>query len=137
MLGRGYWGAFGLLLSSMSPTILIIDDEQIITRALSRAFQKEGFQVIIACDGQEGLQKIKEQNPSLILLDIIMPKLSGLELLEHLRQSQITTPVILMTAYGDAKTAARAKELGISAYLTKPFSNIDDILSIVKKCLSR
>ena len=121
----------------MSPTILIIDDEQIITRALSRAFQKEGFQVIIACDGQEGLQKIKEQNPSLILLDIIMPKLSGLELLEHLRQSQITTPVILMTAYGDAKTAARAKELGISAYLTKPFSNIDDILSIVKKCLSR
>jgi len=121
----------------MSSTILIIDDEQIITRALSRAFLKEGFQVITACDGQEGLQKIKEQNPALILLDIIMPKLSGLELLELIRQSQIMTPVILMTAYGDAQTEARAKELGVSAYLTKPFSNIDDVLSTAKKCLSR
>ncbi len=121
----------------MSSTILIIDDEQIITRALSRAFQKEGFQVITASDGQEGLQKIKEQNPSLIFLDIIMPKLSGLELLEHIRQSQILTPVILMTAYGDAKTAARAKELGVFAYLTKPFSNIDDVISTAKKCLPK
>lgn len=119
----------------MSPTILIIDDEQIITRALSRAFQKEGFQVLTASNGQEGLQKITEQNPTLILLDIIMPKLSGLELLEHIRTSQIKTPVILMTAYGDAKTEARAKELGICAYLTKPFTNIDDVISTAKKCL--
>lgn len=119
----------------MSPTILIIDDEQIITRALSRAFQKEGFQVLTASDGQEGLQKITEQNPSLILLDIIMPKLSGLELLEQIRQSQIMTPVILMTAYGDAKTAAKAKELGVSAYLTKPFKCIDDVISTAKKCM--
>ncbi|MBI3018307.1 MAG: response regulator [Deltaproteobacteria bacterium] len=119
----------------MSPTILIIDDEQIITRALSRAFLKEGFQVITASDGQDGLQKITEQNPALILLDILMPKLSGLELLEQIRQSRIMTPVILMTAYGDAKTAAKAKELGVSAYLTKPFNNIDDVISAVKKCL--
>ncbi len=120
----------------MSPTILIIDDEQIIIRALSRAFQKEGFQVFTASDGQEGLQKIQSQNPSLILLDIIMPKLSGLELLEQIRHAHITTPVILMTAYSDAKTAAKAKELGVSAYLTKPFNNIDDVIALAKKTLS-
>ena len=117
--------------------IIIIEDEEVLLDVLKGKLKKEGYEVLTAENGEEGFAKVKSERPDLILLDIIMPKLSGLELLEHLRQSQITTPVILMTAYGDAKTAARAKELGISAYLTKPFSNIDDILSIVKKCLSR
>ncbi|HBQ21701.1 MAG: hypothetical protein A2Z91_03010 [Deltaproteobacteria bacterium GWA2_38_16] len=121
----------------MNPShILIIDDEHIITRALSRAFQREGFQVSTASDGEAGLKKILSEKPELILLDIIMPKMSGLEVLEHIRTQQITTPVVLMTAYGDTKTETTAKELGISAYLTKPFNNIEDIIALVHRLTS-
>ncbi len=116
-------------------TILIIDDERIITRALTRAFEREGFGVEVAQDGEEGLNKINESKASLILLDILMPKLTGLQVLEKMRKSNIQTPVILMTAYGDSQTEKTAKLYGISAYLKKPFNNIDDVVSLVKTTL--
>ena len=116
-------------------SILIIDDEQIITRALSRAFQKENFLISTANDGEEGLQKILSENPALIILDVLMPKLTGLEVLEKIRKSNITTPVILMTAYGDQKTESKAKQLGVFAYLTKPFEDINDIVSLAKQSM--
>lgn len=112
--------------------ILIVDDEPIITRALSRAFSKDPFDVLIAHDGRKGLQTILQKNPDLILLDIMMPGFTGLEVLEKMRKSNVHIPVILMTAYGDANTEKKAKELGVAAYLTKPFNNIDDITSLIK-----
>jgi DNA-binding response OmpR family regulator len=116
----------------MSKKILIVDDERIIAKALTRAFEKEGFEVDTAADGQVGLDKILKTNPDLVILDILMPKMSGLEVLEKVRKKNIQTPVILMTAYGDANTQAKAKELKVAAYVTKPFENIEDIISLVK-----
>lgn len=116
--------------------ILVIDDEPIIIKALSRAFEKENFQVLTAQDGQKGLQSIIHHHPDLILLDIMMPNLTGLEVLEKVKKRGITIPIILMTAYGDANTEKRAKELNVAAYITKPFNNIDDIISLVKQTLS-
>lgn len=119
----------------MTKSILIIDDETIIVKALTRAFQKEGFSILSAQDGQEGLEKIFTHKPSLILLDVLMPKLNGLEVLETIRKRKIKTPVILMTAYGDSETEFASKNLGISAYLTKPFDHIENIIRLVKSTL--
>lgn len=119
----------------MVKSILIIDDETIIVRALTRALEKEGFHILSAHDGEEGLAKILKDLPSLILLDILMPKLNGLEVLEKIRKENIQTPVILMTAYGDTQTETASKKLGISSYLTKPFENIEDVISLIKHIL--
>ena len=115
--------------------ILIIDDERMITRALSRALAHDRLEIETASDGQEGLEKFKSFQPDLILLDLLMPKVSGMEVLEKIRSQGSKTPIILMTAYGDAQTQEKAKELGISAYLTKPFNNIEDIITLVHETL--
>jgi len=116
----------------MMKKLLIIDDESIITRALSRAFQKESLEISVAQDGVEGYESIKKGKPDLILLDIMMPKMTGIELLQKIRNERNQTPVILMTAYGDTETEKMAKDLGVSAYLKKPFENIEDVIALVK-----
>lgn len=116
--------------------ILIIDDESIITRALSRALKSEApktlYDIQIAENGKKGLELIRKIVPDLILLDMMMPEMTGLDVLEKMREERIEIPVIFMTAYGDFSTEKRAKELGVSAYLTKPFENIDDLLGVIK-----
>lgn len=112
--------------------ILIIDDESIITRALSRALKSEAYDIQIAENGRKGLELIRKIVPDLILLDMMMPEMTGLDVLEKMREERINIPVIFMTAYGDFSTEKRAKELGVSAYLTKPFENIDDLLGVIK-----
>lgn len=112
--------------------ILIVDDELIITRALARALKNEAYDIQIAENGKKGLELIRKTAPDLILLDMMMPEMTGLDVLEKMREEQIDIPVIFMTAYGDFATEKRARELGISVYLTKPFENIDDLLGIIK-----
>lgn len=114
-------------------SILIIDDETIIIRALTRALEKEGFSVLFSQDGEAGFEKITKENPSLILLDFLMPKLNGLEVLEKMQKTHIQIPVIFMTAYGDRETQKLSKKFGVSAYLTKPFGNIYDVIFLVKE----
>lgn len=116
-------------------SILIVDDEPIITRVFSKAFSKDPFNILIEHDGKKGFQTIVQKHPDLILLDVMMPGLTGLEVLEKMKEAEIQIPVILMTAYGDTQTEKRAKELGISAYLTKPFDSIDDVIALIKSKL--
>lgn len=113
--------------------ILIVDDELIITRALARALKNEAYDIQIAENGKKGLDLIRKTAPDLILLDMMMPEMTGLDVLEKMREEQIDIPVIFMTAYGDHSTEKRARDLGVSCYLTKPFENIDDLLILIKE----
>jgi len=113
-------------------TILIVDDESIITHALSRALEKDPFKIMTAVDGKKGLQIILHHRPDLILLDNLMPRLTGIEVLKKMKEAGLNIPVILMTAYGDAATEKKAQTLGVSAYLTKPFQNIEDVLTLIR-----
>lgn len=103
------------------PHILLVDDEQAITSNLSAFLNRSGFETTIAEDGKEALQQIEKSPPDLIVLDVLMPKIDGREVLRHLRQADDWTPVILLTQVGEASERAMALEEGADDYLNKPF----------------
>jgi DNA-binding response OmpR family regulator len=101
--------------------ILVVDDEAAITSNLSPFLERAGFEVSTAADGQEALQKVTSFAPDLLVLDVIMPKLDGREVLRRLRKNDIWTPVILLTQVGDSAERAMALQEGADDYLNKPF----------------
>jgi len=101
------------------PRILIIDDSRSLVLSVVRIFQEEGFEVLTAFDGLEGLQKVREENPDLIILDIVMPELDGFQFLDLLRQYS-NIPVIVLTGVHDESRLRRALTLGASGYVMKP-----------------
>ena len=119
--------------------ILIIDDESIITRALKRTIEQfvthPPVETFIEKDGKRGWEAILEKKPDLILMDLMMPELTGIEILEKMKQKAIFTPVIFMTAYGDKETETKIKNLGIKIYLSKPFQDIQKVASIISESL--
>lgn len=117
-----------------SETILIVEDNAEVLDSLKNMLTLEGYQVISAADGRAGLETAILSRPDLILLDMNLPFMSGLELLESLRQAEADTPVILMTVFGSERIAIEAFKLGVRDYLTKPFS-AEDILAAAEKAL--
>jgi len=103
------------------PHILLVDDEQDITSNLSAYLSRSGFETSTAGDGEEALQQVKQHAPDLIVLDVLMPKVDGREVLRQLRQADDWTPVILLTQVGEASERAMALEEGADDYLNKPF----------------
>jgi DNA-binding response OmpR family regulator len=105
------------------PKVLIIDDrrENIVFIA-NNILKPMGYEVITARDGQTGLQKAEEEGPDLIITDLRLPKMGGLEILERLTEKEIYTPTIVMTFHGSEETAMKALRLGARDYLIKPFS---------------
>ena len=103
------------------PKVLLVDDEAAITANLSPFLERSGFTVAVAADGEEALSQIASFAPNLIILDVLMPKLDGREVLRRLRQSGDWTPVILLTQVGEASERAMALEEGADDYLNKPF----------------
>ena len=103
------------------PHILLVDDEQDITSNLSAYLNRSGFETSIAGDGEKALQQVEKHAPDLIVLDVLMPKMDGREMLRRLRQSDDWTPVILLTQVGEASERAMALEEGADDYLNKPF----------------
>jgi DNA-binding response OmpR family regulator len=101
--------------------ILVVDDEAAITSNLTPFLERAGFEVATAADGQEALQKVASFGPDLIILDVIMPKLDGREVLRRLRGEDNWTPVILLTQVGDSVERAMALQEGADDYLNKPF----------------
>ena len=116
--------------------ILIVDDEEPIRNAVSRKLQAEGFNCVIAVDGQEALWKAFMQDFDLVLLDIKMPGLSGMEVLSRIVTDHPDIGVVMITAIGDSQTAVEAMKLGAYDYVTKPF-NLDDLVMRVKRALER
>jgi len=115
--------------------ILIIEDEHSLTDLLVTKLTKEGYDVSAAYDGEEGYQKIKELNPDLILLDIIMPKMNGYEVLEALNKDKIEIPVIIISNSGQPVEIEKTKKLGAVDHLIKTEFSPLDVINKVKKCL--
>jgi DNA-binding NtrC family response regulator len=106
-------------------TVLIVDDEPAIVRMLKDALgmfrHEHGYTVEIACDGVDALAALERHQFDLVLLDMYMPRMSGLELLEEMRRLNVSTPVLMLTGNDDARSAADALSGGIFAYIPKPF----------------
>jgi len=103
------------------PKILLVDDESAITANLAPILERAGLQVSIADEGEQALQRAAEVHPDLVILDILMPKMDGREVLRRLRHDGNWTPVILLTQVGDSVERAMALEEGADDYLNKPF----------------
>ena len=116
--------------------ILVIDDEQNIRKMLTRVLSPEGFMVKEANNGLEALKRLQEENYSLVLLDLKMPGLNGIETLKEIRQNDLNLPVIMMSAYGSIPEAVEAMKLGALDYLIKPF-DIEELKIIIKRAIKQ
>jgi len=116
--------------------ILVIDDEQNIRRMLIRVLSNEGFIVEEAINGMEGWEKLEKENYSLVLLDLKMPKLNGMETLKKIKDTDSDLPVIMMSAYGSITEAVEAMKLGAVDYLVKPF-DIEELKIIVERAIEQ
>jgi len=119
-------------------TILVVDDEQDLLDLIEYNLMKEGYRVLKAVNGIEALEVAKEQNPDLVLLDIMMPKMDGLEVCEKMRSDSDLRhiPIIFLTARGDEKTEVEGLDLGADDYVTKPISTTK-LISRIKAVLRR
>ncbi|MBN1781415.1 response regulator transcription factor [bacterium] len=118
------------------PRILIIEDEPDMASGLKDNFEFEGHEVIVAQDGESGLAMALSHAPDLILLDIMLPKKSGLDVCRELRMRKNKTPIIMLTAKGQEIDKVLGLELGADDYITKPFS-VRELLARVKAVLRR
>ncbi len=118
------------------PRILIVDDEPEIVRGLEDNLRFEGYQTFAATDGRQALDVAAREGPDLILLDIMMPRMSGWDVCRELRQKGIAVPIIMLTARGEEIDRVRGLELGADDYITKPFS-LRELLARVRAVLRR
>jgi len=118
----------------MKEQILIIEDEENIARVLQLELEFEGYVTGIAHTGPEGLIKYREQQWDLVLLDLMLPGLNGLDVLRRIRATEADTPVILLTAKNDVKDKVAGLDLGANDYVTKPFE-IDELLARIRSAL--
>ena len=116
--------------------ILIIEDEPDMVLGLKDNFEFEGYEVLTAADGAAGLERARTAKPDLVILDIMMPKLSGLEVCKTLRAEGFAAPIIMLTARGQEIDKVVGLELGADDYVTKPFS-IRELLARVRAILRR
>ena len=116
--------------------VLIVEDEPDMVLGLKDNFEFEGYEVVTASDGAAGLERARAQKPDLVILDIMLPKLSGLEVCKTLRGEGFEAPIIMLTARGQEIDKVVGLELGADDYVTKPFS-IRELLARVRAILRR
>ena len=114
--------------------ILVVEDEPAMVAGLRDNFEFEGYEVITARDGIEGLERALDESPDLVVLDVMMPRMSGLEVCKQLRAKRASLPIIMLTARGQEVDKVVGLELGADDYVTKPFS-IRELLARVKSVL--
>jgi FixJ family two-component response regulator len=114
------------------PKVLVVDDEQIIRESCNRVLQEHGYETVCVPDGTSGLKKLKKDKYDVVLTDLKMPGMSGLEVLESIREIDQDVPVIVITGYGSVPSAVEAMKLGALEYVQKPFSP-DELLDLVAK----
>ena len=121
-----------------APTVLVIDDDPVILKLLEVNFQMEGFEVVTAGDGEEGFEVARATSPAVIVSDIMMPKVDGLELVKRLKADAGTAgiPIILLSAKAQASDVRKGVEIGADDYVTKPFEPLE-LVERVNKLLSR
>ena len=117
------------------PLVLVADDEQRITKLVSMALTDEGFRVVTASGGEEALAKAEEVRPDIVLLDIVMPDMDGMEVMRQIREHR-SVPVILLTAKSSASDKAKGLDMGADDYIAKPF-HLDELAARVRAVLRR
>ncbi|WP_445349013.1 response regulator [Desulforudis sp. DRI-14] len=115
--------------------LLVVDDQPAIRQLLFEALTNDGFSVELASNGREALAKVKQETPELILLDLKMPGMSGLETLREIHKISPNVPVILITAYGELSDPGEAERMGVRCLILKPF-DLNDVRKIVRKVLA-
>lgn len=105
----------------MSGTILIVDDQKGVRRLLEELFKKEGWEVSVAGDGLEAIDKVEGSIPDLILMDVKMPNMNGLEAAHAIMARHPGIPIIMMTAYGEIEVVRQALQAGVKRCISKPF----------------
>jgi DNA-binding NtrC family response regulator len=119
----------------MKSTILIVDDERNIREGLAEAFAMEGYEALTASDGQEAIALLEERYIDLVITDLKMPKVSGMELLQHVKRRWENIPVIIITAHGDITEAVAAMQYGALEFVTKPL-DLEHLLKLTKNALA-
>lgn len=124
----------------MAKKIMLIEDEEILSGLLKRKLEENGYEVTVAFDGEEGLGIMKKQKPDLVLLDIVMPKMGGFEVMEEMNRlpelNLRNLPVIIVSNSGQPVEIGRAQKLGIKDYLIKTQFDPQEVVDKVKKILS-
>ncbi|MCM8594509.1 response regulator transcription factor [Accumulibacter sp.] len=120
----------------MSKKILIADDEQNIVISIEFLLRREGFEVLVAGDGEEALAKVRTERPDVVLLDVMMPKMNGFDVCQALRADPDLggTRILMLTAKGRDTEISKGLGLGADGYMTKPFST-KELLAEVRKLL--
>src|SRR5262245_38916013 len=117
-------------------TILVIDDEEIIREALDALLAAEGYRVVAAATGQEGLDALANRQIDAVLLDLMLPDRNGLDVLQDIRRIDDELPVVMVTAFGTIENAVAATKQGAFYYFTKPFKN-DEVLAVLANAVER
>jgi two-component system, OmpR family, alkaline phosphatase synthesis response regulator PhoP len=114
--------------------ILAVDDEKHIVRLVQVNLERQGYEVVTANDGKEALEKVNEEQPDLVVLDVMMPYMDGFEVLQNMRRNPATRdiPVIMLTAKAQDADVFKGWQSGVDCYLTKPFNPME-LLSFVKR----
>ena len=120
----------------MKETILVIEDDASIAKGLKQNLSFEGYSVFVAPDGERGLELSVDKAPDLIVLDVMMPKMNGFEVLRELRRREIDVPVIMLTAKGEEMDKVRGLDMGADDYVTKPFG-LQELLARIQAVLRR
>ncbi|TKC15770.1 response regulator transcription factor [Robertmurraya kyonggiensis] len=120
----------------MVKKVLVVDDEQSIVTLLQYNLQQSGYEVITAMDGEEGKNLALSENPDFIILDLMLPKLDGIDVCKQLRQQKVSTPILMLTAKDEEFDKVLGLELGADDYMTKPFSP-REVIARVKAILRR
>jgi len=120
----------------MDKKVLVVDDEQSIVTLLKYNLEQAGYTVVTAMDGEEGINIAAEENPDLMILDLMLPKLDGIEVCKQLRQQKMNVPILMLTAKDDEFDKVLGLELGADDYMTKPFSP-REVVARVKAILRR
>ena len=120
---------------SAPKTVLIVDDEPYMIRLLQHHVERAGYRMVKAVNGREALERVELEKPDLVIMDVMMPELNGLEVLNQIRKKAETAdlPVIIMTANAQRFTKEEAETAGVSAFLTKPFSPTQLMIEIRKQ----
>ena len=123
----------------MATRVLIVEDELHIVESLSFVLESEGFDVASELDGEAGLRRLRADPPDVLLLDVMLPKMNGLEVLKLVRADARLRglPVVILTAKGRQQDRRMAEEIGADAFMTKPFANGDVVAAIRRLAAAR
>ncbi len=125
-------------METSSKTILLVEDEPLLANLLKQRLEKEGYAVVLSGDGEAALAVLKTTHPDLILLDIILPKMSGFELMEQLKDNPVygSSPIVIISNLGQDTDVQKGKMLGAIGYFVKAKLSIEDLVKKIKSFLA-